>query len=329
MNLLDVKDLSVEIEGRADRRVQVSRNLNFSLEAGRVTGVIGESGSGKSMSALAVMGLLPRAARITSGEILFKGEDLLRKSPRALRAIRGKGIGMILQDPSVSLDPLYTIGDQIDEAIRIHTDMPKALRQARAVELLNAVGIPSPEVRLKQYPHELSGGMLQRVVTAIAIALDPALLIADEPTTALDPTIQIQVLDLLAGLRDRLGVAILLITHDFGVAAHICDEIMVMYAGEIVESGPARDIFDAPAHPYTRALMEASGAPEGGHRLPTIEGSPPDLANIPKGCAFAARCDLADATCRTQAPPIRALGPRHRAACWHGTERPLATEAAI
>ncbi len=182
MNVLEVTDLSVEIEGRDSRVVRVARNLGFTLVPGRVMGVIGESGSGKSMAALSVMRLLPRAAKVTGGSILFKGEDLLAKSPRAMRAIRGRDIGMILQDPSVSLDPLYTIGDQIDEALRVHTQMPRAERRAKALDLLQSVGIPSPEVRLNQYPHEMSGGMLQRVVTAIAIALDPALLIADEPT---------------------------------------------------------------------------------------------------------------------------------------------------
>ena len=322
MNVLDVSGLTVEIEGREGRVIRVARDLGFSLVPGRVMGVIGESGSGKSMAALSVMRLLPRAATITGGSIRFKGEDLLTKSPRAMRKIRGRDIGMILQDPSVSLDPLYTIGDQIDEALRAHTDLPRARRRARAVELLQAVGIPSPEMRLGQYPHEMSGGMLQRVVTAIAIALDPALLIADEPTTALDPTIQVQVLDLLGSLRDRLGGAILLITHDFGVAARICDDIMVMYAGQIVETGPARAIFDTPRHPYTRALMQSSGSPLSGQRLPTIEGAPPDLADLPPGCAFAARCPLALSRCREQEPPTRPVSPGHQAACWRSDEVP-------
>jgi len=322
-SLLEVTDLSVEIEGREGRTVKVARGLSFSLAPGRVMGVIGESGSGKSMAALSVVRLLPRAASVTGGRILFKGEDLLAKPAAAMRAIRGKDIGMILQDPSVSLDPLYTVGDQIDEALRVHTRMPRAARRQRALELLQAVGIPSPEVRLTQYPHEMSGGMLQRVVAAIAIALNPALLIADEPTTALDPTIQVQVLDLLASLRDRLRVSILLITHDFGVAAHICDDIMVIYAGEIVETGPAHAIFDSPRHPYTRALMQSSGAPEGGRRLATIDGAPPDLASLPVGCAFAPRCALAVDRCRAETPPSREVVPGHRAACWRSEEIPV------
>ncbi|WP_127106711.1 ABC transporter ATP-binding protein [Pararhodobacter zhoushanensis] len=320
--LLAVSDLSVEIEGREGRTVRAARGLSFSVGKGRVMGVIGESGSGKSMTALSVMRLLPRAAKVTGGRVMFQGEDLLTKSPRAMRSLRGRAIGMILQDPSVSLDPLYSVGDQIDEALRMHARMGKAERHARAVELLTSVGIPSPEDRLDQYPHEMSGGMLQRVVAAIAIALNPALLIADEPTTALDPTIQVQVLDLLAGLRDRLGISILLITHDFGVAAHICDDIMVMYAGEVVEMGPVRQIFDRPAHPYTRALMHSSGAPEGGNRLPTIDGSPPDLADLPPGCAFAQRCPMVQPRCRAEAPPRRALTPDHSAACWRSEEIP-------
>lgn len=318
--VLDVSDLSVEIEGREGRVIRPARNLNFQVGRGRVVGVIGESGCGKSLTALSILRLLPSAAKITSGSVMFNGTDLLKVSSRKMREIRGKSIGMVLQDPSVSLDPLFTIGDQIDEALTVHGRMPSAERRARAVELLEAVGIPSPEDRLNQYPHEMSGGMLQRVVAAIAIAWNPALLIADEPTTALDPTIQIQVLDLLIRLRDTLGVSIMIITHDFGVAAHICDDIMVMYAGEVVETGPVRQIFDNPGHPYTRALMESSSVPEGDARLPTIEGQPPDLGALPPGCAFAPRCALATDLCRREAPPAKALSDIHTATCWRAGE---------
>ncbi len=315
--VLDVSDLSVEIEGREGRVIRPARGLTFQVGRGRVVGVIGESGCGKSMSALSVLRLLPMGARIVDGTILFDGEDLLKKSPRQMREIRGRSIGMVLQDPSVSLDPLFTIGDQIDEALTVHGRMPASERRARAVELLDAVGIPSPEERLGQYPHEMSGGMLQRVVAAIAIAWNPALLIADEPTTALDPTIQVQVLDLLGKLRDTLGVSILIITHDFGVAAYICDDILVMYAGEVVEAGPVRQIFENPGHPYTRALMQSSSMPEGAGRLPTIDGQPPDLGALPAGCAFAPRCAFATEICRREAPPRRALSNIHTATCWN------------
>ncbi|WFE76622.1 ABC transporter ATP-binding protein [Roseinatronobacter sp. S2] len=318
--VLDVTNLSVEIEGREGRVIRPARNLTFRVGRGRVVGVIGESGCGKSMTALSVMRLLPASAKVTGGAVLFNGEDLLTKSPRAMRAIRGKSIGMVLQDPSVSLDPLFTIGDQIDEALSVHGRMPAAKRRVRAIELLEAVGIPAPQDRLTQYPHELSGGMLQRVVAAIAIAWNPALLIADEPTTALDPTIQVQVLDLLVHLRDTLGVSIMIITHDFGVAAHICDDIMVMYAGEVVETGPVRQIFDNPGHPYTRALMESSTVPKGKGRLPTIDGQPPDLGDLPPGCAFAPRCPLATEQCHRQAPPQIHLSDIHKAACWRAGE---------
>lgn len=316
-DVLEVSGLCVEIEGREGRIVRAARNISFTVGAGKVKGVIGESGSGKSMTALSIMRLLPRAAKIKGGTVRFCGESLLGKSAREMRAIRGLRIGMILQDPSVSLDPLYTIGDQIDEALTVHGNMPRAARRARAVELLTAVGIPSPEDQLRNYPHEMSGGMLQRVVAAIAIAWNPALLIADEPTTALDPTIQVQLLDMLASLRDRLGVSVLVITHDFGVAAHICDDIMVMYAGEVVETGPVRAILEHPAHPYTRALMESSGTPPDHGRLLAIEGQPPDLADLPPGCAFAPRCPHAIARCRMQAPPLRRIKAGHTASCWH------------
>ncbi|WP_298491234.1 ABC transporter ATP-binding protein [uncultured Maritimibacter sp.] len=318
--VLDVSDLSVEIDGREGRVIRPARRLSFRVGRGRVVGVIGESGCGKSMTALSILRLLPTAARIAGGQVLFDGVDLLKKTPRQMREIRGRSIGMVLQDPSVSLDPLFTIGDQIDEALAVHGKMPAAERRARAIELLKAVGIPSPADRLEQYPHELSGGMLQRVVAAIAIAWNPALLIADEPTTALDPTIQVQVLDLLRDLRDTLGVSIMIITHDFGVAAYICDDIMVMYAGEVVETGPVRQIFDKPGHPYTRALMQSSSVPEGDGRLPTIDGQPPDLGALPRGCAFAPRCVLATEQCRQEAPPMYALSDIHSAACWRAGE---------
>jgi oligopeptide/dipeptide ABC transporter ATP-binding protein len=319
-HLLEVKNLAVNIETRSGGLVRAARGLDFAVNHSRTLGVVGESGCGKSITALAIMRLLPRGAEVTAGEIIFEGEDLLKKDDRQMRALRGRRIGMILQDPMVSLDPLFTIGDQIEEALGVHGGMSRRERRKRAIELLTLVGIPSPETRLKQYPHEMSGGMLQRVIAAIAICWNPPLLIADEPTTALDPTIQVQVLDLLAGLRDEHGISIIMVTHDFGVAARICDDIMVMYAGQIVEKGPVHLIFQAPRHPYTRALIASSGASGGQGRLTTIEGQPPDLSDLPPGCAFAPRCALAQDRCREQAPPRVQLDGEHHTYCWRVEE---------
>ena len=270
------------------------------------------------MTSLSITRLLPKAAQVIGGRIDFLGENLLEKSEADMRRLRGSRISMILQDPMVSLDPLYTIGDQIAELLRIHSGLGSAEIRARAIELLTAVGISSPEMRLTQHPHEMSGGMLQRIVGAIAISCDPKLLIADEPTTALDPTVQAQFLDLLAELQEAKHLALIIVTHDFGVAARLCDRVFVMYAGKIVEQGAVREIFDNPRHPYTQALLASipGARPSTGNRLSTIEGQPPDLAFLPQGCAFAARCPQVKPRCRSDAPPDFTIADRHSARCW-------------
>jgi oligopeptide/dipeptide ABC transporter ATP-binding protein len=317
--LLDVRDLRVELRrSGGGRSVRIVDGVSLSVARGEALGIVGESGSGKTMTALAILGLLPPAARVTAGRAEFAGRDLLALSEAELRTIRGARISMIFQDPMVALDPLFTIGDQLTEAMRAHCTLPAGDMQRRARELLEAVGVAAPEVRLRQYPHEMSGGMLQRVVGAIAISCDAELVIADEPTTALDATLQAQFIDVLDGLKKQRGMSIVLVTHDFGTAARLCERIVVMYAGQIVENGPMRRIFRAPAHPYTRALLGAVAIGEPGHRrrLPTIAGQPPDLAELPPGCRFAERCPLVDERCRTTEPPVVDIDLEHSARCW-------------
>lgn len=319
--LLDVRDLRMSIfaDGGA-RVVRAVNGLSFTLERGRTMGIIGESGSGKSMTSLSILRLLPRGARIQGGEAFFNGVDLLKKSEREMRETRGRHIAMILQDPMVSLDPLFRVGDQVAEPLRTHQGLGGDALRTRVIELLTAVGIPAPESRYDQYPHQMSGGMLQRIVGAAAISCGPELLIADEPTTALDPTVQAQYLDLLDELQDRTGLALIIITHDLGVAARLCDDVIVMYAGQAAERGSVVTIFENPAHPYTRALLSTlpgRRAPGVHRRLQTIEGQPPDLADLPAGCPFAPRCAHADDRCRSEAPPIVALDATHSAACWY------------
>jgi oligopeptide/dipeptide ABC transporter ATP-binding protein len=317
--ILELHDVCVDVpDARAHAPVRILDGISFSVARGHSVGIIGESGCGKTMTALAIARLLPPGGAVTGGTIAFEGEDLLARSEPEMRAIRGGRIAMIFQDPMVALDPLFTIGDQIGETMREHLHLPPKEVRARATALLGAVGIPEPAQRLRQHPHEMSGGMLQRVVGAIAISCDAQLVIADEPTTALDPTIQAQFLDLLAELKRERQMSVLLVTHDFGAAARLCERILVMYAGQIVESGTVREIFEAPAHPYTRALLAALeyGAPGARRRLPVIEGQPPDLASVPPGCRFAPRCPLADDRCRTEAPPVVELGPQRDARCW-------------
>jgi oligopeptide/dipeptide ABC transporter ATP-binding protein len=279
---------------------------------------VGESGCGKSLTALSLMRLLPKGgARTFQGEVLLDGENILERSPAEMREIRGRKISMVLQDPQTSLNPVFSIGDQLREAIeRRHKASAAAVTQ-EAVQALRRVEIAAPEQRLGQYPHQMSGGMKQRVVGAIAISGEPAVLIADEPTTALDVTIQLQYLKLLKRLQAETGMAILFITHDFGVVGRMCDRVAVMYAGRIVECGPVKQIFEAPAHPYTRALIASvprMTGPVG--RLTTIEGQPPSLMDLPAGCRFAERCSLADQRCRDVYPPTVQIGPDHTAECW-------------
>ena len=319
--LLELVKVSTHyVSSRGARVVRAVDAVSLSVDAGETLGIVGESGSGKSTLALTIMRLLPPAAHIVSGQMLLDGEDLLQKSPAEMRHIRGKRIAMILQDPMASLNPLFTVGNQVAEPIRVHEDATRANAWRRARELLRAVRIPSPEERVLQYPHEMSGGMRQRIVGAIGISCEPQLLIADEPTTSLDLTIQAQYLHLLRELQRAHGLALIFITHNLGIVAKMCDTIAVMYAGRIIEYGPVRDIFRSPAHPYTQALLNSIprlGDP--GQRLAAIDGQPPDPANPPAGCAFAPRCMRALARCHIEAPPESIPGDGRTARCWLAT----------
>ena len=290
-NLVEVKNLEVSFFTYAGE-VKAVRGISYNLKPGEVMGIVGESGSGKSVSSYGLMGIIPEPGKVIGGQILFEGRDVTAMSEKELLKIRGKDISMIFQDPMTSLNPLFTIGNQIEESLRKHTSLDKDQRQKRMVELLTLVGINQPEKRLKQYPHEFSGGMRQRVMIAMALACDPKLLIADEPTTALDVTIQAQILELLKELKDKIHMGIVFITHDLGVVSDICDSISVMYAGTIVESGSSDQIFYEPRHPYTWGLLASVPKidTDEHQRLIPIEGNPVDLINPPKGCPFAPRC---------------------------------------
>jgi oligopeptide/dipeptide ABC transporter ATP-binding protein len=322
--LLELRNLSTHyVSARGTRVVRAVDEVSLTLEAGSTLGIVGESGSGKSTLALTILRLLPPAARITGGEILFDGEDLRTKSDGEMRRIRGKRIAMILQDPMASLNPLFTVGDQVGEALRVHEGVGRAGAWTRAKELLKSVRISAPEARVGEYPHQMSGGMRQRIVGAIAISCAPRLLIADEPTTSLDLTIQAQYLNLLRDLQRQHELALIFITHNLGIVAKMCDQVAVMYAGRLVEWGPVTRIFDAPAHPYTQALL--GSIPRMGdsrERLTAIEGQPPDLAAPPSGCAFHPRCPQAMTECREHAPPETVLAPRHTTRCWLSVPAP-------
>jgi oligopeptide/dipeptide ABC transporter ATP-binding protein len=315
--VLEVRDLHTHFFLRRGVLKAVD-GVSFSLHRGEVLGLVGESGCGKSMTALSIIRLLPRgAARTIRGEVLLGGEDILTKTPREMRDIRGSRISMILQDPQTSLNPVFSIGEQLREAIahRTHGRTSDVMREA--VEALRRVDIAAPEQRLTQYPHQMSGGMKQRVVGAIAMSGHPEVLIADEPTTALDVTIQLQYLKLLKRLQQDSGTAILFITHDFGVVARMCDRVAVMYAGRIVECGPVRQVFDHPSHPYTQALIASVPKITGTTgRLTTIDGQPPSLLNPPAGCRFAPRCPYADQRCHALYPGSYDIGNFHTADCW-------------
>jgi oligopeptide/dipeptide ABC transporter ATP-binding protein len=315
--LLDVRDLRTHFETEAGVHRAVD-GVSFSVSANRTLGIVGESGCGKSVTSLSIMGLVPEPPGIRAGgSIVFRGEDLLRKSRREMEEIRGSKISMIFQEPMTSLNPVYRVGDQIVEGLIRHTGLSKAAARARAIEMLRLVRIPSPETRVDAYPHEMSGGMRQRVMIAMAMACEPDLLIADEPTTALDVTIQAQILDLMRDLRARLGAAIILITHDLGVIAEMADEVAVMYAGRIVEKADVRSLFANAQHPYTLGLMASiPRLDEDRRRLSTIEGMVPAPDAMPAGCRFAPRCPLADRRCHEAEPALRALAPGHVAACW-------------
>lgn len=292
--------------------------VSFSLRKGEVLGLVGESGCGKSLTALSVMRLLPKgSARTVEGQVVLDGEDILTKSPNEMRTVRGRKISMVLQDPQTSLNPVFTIGNQLREAIVRRCKGSRAELDRESIQALRHVEIAAPEQRIGQFPHQMSGGMKQRVVGAIAISGKPEVLIADEPTTALDVTIQLQYLKLLKRLQRETGMAILFITHDFGVVARMCDRVAVMYAGRIVECGPVRQVFDNPSHPYTQALIASVPKMEGTDgRLRTIEGQPPSLMNLPVGCRFADRCAFADERCREAYPGTYQVGADHTADCW-------------
>jgi len=316
--LLRLENLSTHyVSAQGSRVVRAVDEVSLSLNAGETLGIVGESGSGKSTLALTMLRVLPPAARIVSGRILFEGEDLVAKSDAEMREIRGKRIAMILQDPMASLNPLFSIGNQVAEPIRVHDGASRSTAWAKARDLLKAVRIPSPETRLGQYPHEMSGGMRQRIVGAIGIACEPRLLIADEPTTSLDLTIQAQYLNLLRELQREHGLALIFITHNLGIVAKMCDQLAVMYAGRLVESGSVSRVFNAPAHPYTKALLNSiPRMSDRSQRLTAIAGQPPDLAKLPRGCAFAQRCPQVADRCRDEAPPAFPLGNGQLARCW-------------
>jgi oligopeptide/dipeptide ABC transporter ATP-binding protein len=327
--LLELENLSTHyVSARGTRVVRAVEGVSLRVEAGETLGIVGESGSGKTTLALTILRLLPPAARITSGRLMFEGEDLLKKSEGEMRRVRGKRIAMILQDPMASLNPLFTIGDQVGEPIRVHEGATRRAAWKRAGELLKAVRIPAPETRLRQHPHEMSGGMRQRIVGAIGISCEPRLLIADEPTTSLDLTIQAQYLNLLRDLQRAHGLALIFITHNLGIVAKMCDQLAVMYAGRVVEAGPVRQVFRAPMHPYTRALLNSiPRMSDKTQRLTAIDGQPPDLAALPPGCAFGPRCPSAFDRCRMTEPPAFAREDGRIARCWLAAPEAVAPEA--
>ncbi len=323
--VLDVRGLKTIFRTRGGE-VHAVNDVSFSLRRGELLGVVGESGSGKSVTMMSLIGLLPSPpADVCGGQVLLEGVDLLKASPDELRRVRGARIGFVFQDPMTSLNPVFTVGSQIIEPLRKHKGLSKAEAEARAVELLDLVGIPDARKRLKSYPHQFSGGMRQRVMIAIALACDPEVLIADEPTTALDVTIQAQILELVKELRQKLGMAIIWITHDLGVIAGIADRVLVMYGGQVVEQGPVRAVFNDPQHPYTRALLRTITKLHGPRetRLEAIEGQPPILSAKPAACPFAPRCTHAFDRCRVENPQRRPIdsapvGEGHDVAChWH------------
>ena len=322
MSLLSVRDLSVQF-GPRDKPVAAVAHASFSLEAGEIIGVVGESGSGKSTMCTALMRSLPDTARV-SGDIEFDGKSLLSLTPAQMRAIRGRDLSMILQNPMTSLDPLFTIGNQACEALRLHGNTRNA-GERDAVELLRKVRITAPEMRVRQYPHQMSGGMKQRILTAFATASSPKLLIADEPTTALDATVQEEILSLFWEIRQASNMAIIIVTHDLSVVRRISDRTFVMYAGRIVESGPTQDVFEAPQHPYTQGLIGSiPRVVEGRVELNSISGQVPRLDRLGSGCSFAERCKHAAQQC-SQQPVQRSVGDNHQVVCWHNDNAPAST----
>jgi peptide/nickel transport system ATP-binding protein/oligopeptide transport system ATP-binding protein len=316
VTLLTVRNLQVLFRSETGDVAAVD-DVSFDVAEGEVLGIVGESGSGKSVTALSIMGLLPRPpARIGGGAVVFQGQELLSLGERAMRNIRGPGIGMIFQEPMTSLNPVFTIGDQLMETVRVHERVGRAAQRERAIDMLARVGIATPERRLHDYPHQLSGGMRQRVMIAMALACSPKLLIADEPTTALDVTIQQQILELLLDLREELKMAIMIITHNMGVVAETADRVIVMYAGKIVERAPVGELFARPAHPYTRGLLESiPSLADDRERLKTIPGTLPNPAAMPLGCRFEPRCAYRIDACAAAVPPLLSVRAEHESAC--------------
>ncbi|MFF8463880.1 ABC transporter ATP-binding protein [Streptomyces albidoflavus] len=314
--LLDVRDLQVEFHTREGVAKAVN-GVSYSVDAGETLAVLGESGSGKSVTAQAIMGILDTPpGHITGGEIIFEGRDLLTLKEDRRRKVRGAEMAMVFQDALSSLNPVLTVGEQLGEMFTVHRGMSRKDAKARAVELMDRVRIPAATARVDQYPHQFSGGMRQRIMIAMAMALEPKLIIADEPTTALDVTVQAQVMELLAELQREYNMGLILITHDLGVVADVADKIAVMYAGRIVETAPVHDIYRAPAHPYTRGLLDSiPRLDQKGQELYAIKGLPPNLLAIPPGCAFHPRCPLAQPVCTTDEPPLYEVDPRRRSAC--------------
>ena len=317
MPLLDVDDLTTEFN-TDEGVVRAVDGVGFSVEPGETLGIVGESGCGKSVTALSIMRLLPQPmGRITDGRILFRGRDLVREPIPQMEKIRGNDIGMVFQEPMTALNPVHTIGRQLTEGLILHKGLEARQATQEAVDILARVGIPAPDIRMGEYPHQLSGGMRQRVVIAIALACKPALLIADEPTTALDVTIQAQILELMKELQGEMGMSVILITHDMGVIAQTCDKVVVMYAGKVAEKAPVIDLFDRPAHPYTRGLLASiprlDTIPKS--RLAVIEGMVPGLRDLPAGCRFANRCSHAVSACTEAVPPLQAVRDNHMVSC--------------
>ena len=321
MALLEVNGLRTSFFTDAGE-VKAVDGISFQLERGKVLGIVGESGSGKSVTAYSIMQILAPTGKIIGGSVKLDGQELVNAGEKVLRTVRGNKISIIFQDPMTSLNPTYTVGHQLMEAILLHTNRNKQQARERALEMLRLVNINQPEKRLKQYPFELSGGMRQRVMIAMALACEPDILIADEPTTALDVTIQAQILDLMRDLQKQLGMAIIMITHDLGVVAQMCDEVVVMYAGSICEQGTADEIFYNPRHEYTKGLMRSiPTADTKGQRLQPITGTPIDLLNMPAGCPFAPRCESAMKVCLTQRPERMFINDDHMATCWMNIKR--------
>lgn len=324
MALLEVRDLRVSFQTPAGE-VRAVNGISFDLEEGQILGIVGESGSGKSVTAYSILQILASNAKIIGGSIKFRGQELISVGERTMKKIRGNKISIIFQDPMTSLNPTYTIGHQLMEAILLHTGRNRRQAYARAVEMLKQVNVNEPHKRMRQYPHALSGGMRQRIMIAMALACEPDILIADEPTTALDVTIQAQILELIQNLQKQMGMAVMMITHDLGVVAQLCDRVIVMYAGAICEQGTAEEIFYTPGHEYTKGLLRSVPLPDSqGQALRPIAGTPIDLLNIPPGCPFAPRCPEAMAVCLGKRADVMRLGKRHFAQCWMNQKKAFA-----